>query len=460
MSTRPGPLPLEAALPGLERAAGCRFSPGHRVALLVDGPAIFARMLDAIAGARHAVHLESYIIRDDRIGGTFADALAERARAGVAVRVLYDWLGCKGTSRRYWQRLRDAGVEARAFQPPALLQPLANLVRDHRKGLVVDGRLAIVGGHCIGDEWMGDAAAGIPPWRDTALEVEGPAAARLDRAFARMWARAGDPPATPAASGPDVAAGEARVAVLESEPRLERAYRCFEWMVTAARSRCWITDAYFVAPPRIREVLGDAARDGVDVRLLVPGDSDLPHVRNLTRIGYRPLLQAGVRIFEWSGPMLHAKSIVTDGQWVRVGSSNVNASSLSGNYELDLLVDDATLAAGLQARFLRDLDGSREVVLTAPATPARLRPPPLALLPGPGPDYHPPPRERRRRLLARAGQLVLVARRQVALGFAVGFAIVALLFAFFPRSSALATAAIAAWLALGSLLRALQRPAA
>ena len=459
MSARPGPLSLEAALPGLERAAGCRFSTGHRVVPLIDGPAIFARMLDAIAGARHTVHLENYIIRDDRIGGTFAEALARRAREGIAVRVLFDWLGCKGTSRRYWRRLRHAGVEVRAFQPPALLEPLANLVRDHRKGLVTDGRLAIVGGHCIGDEWAGDAAAGIPPWRDTALEVEGPAAARLDQAFARMWARAGAPLRSPADAPADAPAGDARVAVLESEPGLERAYRCVEWMATAARSRCWITDAYFVAPPRLREVLGDAARDGVDVRLLVPGDSDLPHVRNLTRIGYRPLLRAGVRIFEWRGPMLHAKSIVTDGQWARVGSSNLNASSLSGNYELDLLVDDAALATGLQAQFLRDLDRSREVVVTAPAAPARLRPPPLALVPGPGPDYHAPPRERRRRLFALGGQLALVARRQVALGVAVGFAIVALLFAFFPRPSALATAVLAGWLALGALVRALRRPA-
>ena len=134
--------------------------------------------------------------------------------------------------------------------------------------------------------------------------------------------------------------------MIAGEPGRERTYRVIELLAAGSIERLWITDAYLVAPPRLLQALRDAAKDGVDVRLLVPGSSDLPLVRNLSRIGYRELLRSGVRIFEWDGPMLHAKTIVADGRWVRVGSSNLNPSSLIGNYELDVLVEDAVLARG------------------------------------------------------------------------------------------------------------------
>jgi len=347
----------------LDRAAGSRPIPGNRVTLLFDGPQIFPAMLARIAAAREWVHFDNYIIRDDRIGRRFAEAFIERARSGVRVRVLTDWLGSFGTGGGYWRALRQAGVEVRIFGPPTFLRPLQNLSRNHRKLMVVDGRSAVTGGHCIGDEWQGDPERGRPPWRDTAVAIEGPAASSLDHAFAMVWRRIGpDLPEGELLS--DVpACGEAEVRVISTEPGTIRGSRTAELLLAGASERIWLTDAYLVAPRGIYRSLLDAAREGVDVRLLVPGTSDLPHVRNLTRTGYRDLLHAGVRIFEWRGPMLHAKSIVVDGRWTRVGSTNMNLSSLIANYELDVLIDDPDLAADMEAQFRRDLDRSVEVKL-------------------------------------------------------------------------------------------------
>src|SRR5256886_3101866 len=177
----------------LDRAAGARPIEGNRLEHHPDSPRALDAMLAAIVAARHWVHFENYIIRDDATGRRFADALAERARSGVRVRVLYDALGSFGTSRRYWRRLTQAGVEVRAFHPLLTRHPLDVFARDHRKLLATDGSWAMTGGLCIGNEWVGDPARGRRPWRDTMVAVTGPAAAALDDAFARIWRRAGAP---------------------------------------------------------------------------------------------------------------------------------------------------------------------------------------------------------------------------------------------------------------------------
>lgn len=346
----------------IDRAAGARPIPGNRVALLQDGPEAYGAMLALIAGARRFIHFENYIFRADTTGWRFAEALAERARAGVAVRVLYDWLGCVATRRKYWRFLRGAGCEVRCFNPPKLFWPFRLLARDHRKLVVADGQRAVMGGLCIGDEWAGDPVKGVPPWRDTAVLIEGPASQALDLAFAHVWGLAGTP-LPDDERAPDVsAAGDAAVRVVVGLPGRERVYRVLEYLAAGCRRRLWIVDAYLVPPPRLFEVLSFAERDGVDIRLLVPGASDVPLVRNLTRIGYRDMLRAGLRIFEWDGPMLHAKSIVADGRWARVGTSNINASSLIGNYELDVVIEDPGLALAMEQQFLRDMAASVEVV--------------------------------------------------------------------------------------------------
>jgi cardiolipin synthase len=228
---------------------------------------------------------------------------------------------------------------------------------------VVDGRLGVTGGLCIGDEWAGDPARGRQPWRDTGISVDGPAAGVLDRAFAAVWNRSGTPLPEDELASDVPALGDVDVRIVAGEPGGVRASRTTELLLAGAAERVWLTDAYLVAPRGIYRALLDAAAEGVDVRLLVPGTSDLAHVRNLTRTGYRELLRSGVRIFEWRGPMLHAKTIVVDGRWSLVGSTNMNVSSLIANYELDVLVDNVEIARELEARFRRDLDQSVEVLL-------------------------------------------------------------------------------------------------
>jgi len=347
----------------IDRAAGARPIDGNRLQHLPDSPNALEAMLALVAHAERWVHFENYIIRDDRTGRRFAEALADRAQAGVRVRVLYDAFGSFGTSRRYWRRLRAAGAEVRAFHPLLSRHPLDTISRDHRKLVVTDGARAITGGLCIGDEWAGDSARGRRPWRDTMVAVSGPAAAVLDGAFARIWGRAGGPLPPDELESDPAECGSSTVRVVAGAPGRARVYRAVQLLAASARDRLWITDAYLVAPPPLYASLLDAARAGVDVRLLLPGTSDLPVLRDSTRIGYRELLRAGARIFEWQGPMLHAKTLLVDHRWARVGSSNLNVSSLLGNYELDLFAECNELTAALAQQFLRDLASSREIAL-------------------------------------------------------------------------------------------------
>jgi cardiolipin synthase A/B len=354
----------------MDRAAGARPIGGNRLEHHPDSPRALEAMLSGIAAAERWVHFENYIIRDDRTGRRFADALAERARAGVQVRVLYDALGSFGTSRRFWHGLTQAGVEVRAFHPLLSADPLDLLSRDHRKLLVTDGRWAMVGGLCVGDDWAGDPSRGRRPWRDTMVAVCGPAASALDRAFGRIWERVGAPLQPDELASDSAACGTSSVRVVAGIPGRARVYRAVQLLVAGAAERLWITDAYLVAPALLYASLLDAAKGGVDVRLLVPGTSDLPVLRHMTRTGYRELLRAGVRIFEYQGPMIHAKTMLVDRRWGRVGSSNLNVSSLLANHELDLVAECEDLNAELAAQFRRDLTSSHEIVLQTRRRPA------------------------------------------------------------------------------------------
>ncbi|MFC4173986.1 phosphatidylserine/phosphatidylglycerophosphate/cardiolipin synthase family protein [Microvirga sp. GCM10011540] len=354
-----GELRLERAF---ARIADSDLRLGNAVALLRDSRENYPAWLEAIRSAERIVHFENFIIADDETGAVFAEAFMERARAGVKVRILYDWLG--STTRalpRFWRRLRQAGVEVRVFNPPRLTDPLW-IRRDHRKLITVDGRIAFVSGLCISDNWEGKDSE--EPWRDTGLSLEGPVVADLDVSFAESWARAGAPIPRDQLVEPGTIpiAGTVPARVINGQPGMFRTYRLDQFIAATAQRNLWLTDAYLVPTTSYIQALGEAARDGVDVRLLVPGSSDVPALQPIVRAGYRSLIEAGIRVFEWNGSMLHAKTAVADGRWARVGSTNLNLASWATNWELDVVVEDPTFAEAMEAMYLEDLAKATEIV--------------------------------------------------------------------------------------------------
>jgi cardiolipin synthase len=446
-----GPDIVERAM---DRAAGSRPIPGNKVTLLFDGPEVFPAMLERIAAARRWIHFDNYIIRSDATGMRFAEALIERARAGVAVRVLTDWIGSVTTRRSYWRRLRDAGISVRLYNPPQLLRLRRNLTRDHRKIVVVDGETAVTGGLCIGDEWAGHTKRNRQPWRDTCVAVDGPAASVIDRAFDTVWRLTGPGLDEQELLSDVPERGDSSVRVVSGEPGGVRASRATELLLAGAAERIWLTDAYLVAPPGIYQSLLDAARSGVDVRLLVPGTSDLSHVQSWTRMSYVDMLRAGIKIYEWRGAMLHDKTIVVDGRWVRVGSSNLNLSSLVANYELDIIVEDAELGLEMEGQFRKDTERSAEIRLRGPAfTGGRRRGTSIAPEPVAASTVHRPGlRERRGRAVVAMQQIMSGARRTVLLPYSIALAGLGVLFLFFPRTMASIFAVLSLWLALTAWL--------
>jgi cardiolipin synthase A/B len=334
------------------------------VRLLRNAEENYPAWLQAIAGAKRFVHFENYLVHDDAVGRRFAEALALKARAGVPVRVVHDWLGGLGTApRRYWRDLRESGVAVRAYNPPQIVSPLGWLSRDHRKMIGVDGEVAFVTGLCVGSAWEGDPARGVEPWRDTGIELRGPAVMDVEQAFAEVWAGLGEP--LPAEEQPRAAAkaGDVAVRVVATSPNTAGLFRLDQLIAAVARRTLWLTDAYFVGVTAYVQALRAAARDGVDVRLLVPDAGDVALLRPLSRAGYRSLLEAGVRVFEWNGTMLHAKTAVADGRWARVGSTNLNVMSWLGNCELDVAVEDQGFAGQMEAMYQDDLQHATEIVL-------------------------------------------------------------------------------------------------
>jgi cardiolipin synthase len=446
------PIPERGALGrAVDRATGLRAIPGNAVHLLTAMPDIYGTMQRVINEAAENVHFENYIIRDDATGKRFSDWLAAAAQRGVTVRVLYDHLGCRSTRRSFWRRLDQAGVDVRPFNRVNPFRPIRSLQRDHRKYVSSDGACAILGGMCIGDEWAGDAARAVPPWRDTAVAIRGPAVSALDLTFARKWSEAGGD-STDIAQRSVEPPGDVSVNVIDGVPGKLRVYRALELLAASAAERIWITDAYLVAPPPLFRNLLAAARDGVDVRLLLPGQSDIAAIRAFTRVGYRELLRSGVRIWEWQGAMLHAKTAIIDRSWFKVGSSNLNPSSLFSNLELDVLIYDRNIAAESAHQFLRDINGSIEIMLRRARVPGRI-------------GVHLPPAvvqgaslsesateaggggRRSRRAVLTLRHVAVGARRSI-LGAAIFLSMgVGVLFLALPRFTAYTVAAISFWLA-------------
>ena len=350
------------------RAAGAPLIDGNQVRLLKNADENYPAWLAAIGRARHHVHFESYIIHEDDVGREFAEALMAKAREGVRVRLIYDWMGGFGkTSRHFWNRLRSAGVDVRCYNPPRWDSPLGWLSRDHRKMLAVDGQVGFVAGLCVGQMWVGDPKKKLDPWRDTGIEVRGPAVAAIEKAFTEVWAMLGSGIRSAELISENVLSrvGNVSLRLVATLPGTAGLFRVGQLVAALARKRLWLTDAYYAGTTAYVQALKAAAADGVDVRLLLPNGTDIPLLRPLSRTGYRPLLEAGVRVFEWNGTMVHAKTAVADGHWARVGSTNLNLASWLGNCELDAIIEDEPFARDMEAMYLTDLENATEIVLDA-----------------------------------------------------------------------------------------------
>jgi cardiolipin synthase A/B len=384
---------LETALTGKPLSAG------NRVELLRDGPVTHDAQLKAIAGARHHVHLITYILTDDTVGQDYLKALLDRRRAGVEVRLMFDSVGGRTVGEPFLDQLAKAGIEVRQFGP---MDPTKSKGKDmtltrrhHRKLLIVDGRVAFTGGVNISDEYRASsadtskiaaakAAGKLTGWRDTHVRIDGPGVAQFQQMFFESWALVGDPIKRADAYWPRLArkgdelvrgvnqqGNDIQHVALQqitglTDSAKERAskhaiYGSYLAAIASARQRIWITQAYFIPNDEFMDALLAAAKRGVEIRMLVPGNSDIQMMVRASRFHYAPLLEAGGHIYEYEGPVLHAKTAVIDGVWATVGSSNLDFRSFIHNDEANAIILGHAFGEKMEAMFNEDLQRAKEI---------------------------------------------------------------------------------------------------
>jgi cardiolipin synthase len=375
----------------MDRVTGTRATGGNRVRLLTNGEETFPAMLTAIDNAKQCISLDMYKIRMDRVGTLFYRALIRAAKRGVHVRFIYDAYGSRKVTYSDFSELIDAGGEVCVFNPVLWLTFLRVNNRNHHKILVVDGRIAFLGGLNLAEEYDGDGRNG---WRDTAIMIEGPAAYDAEMIFNKSWLQGGmgfigkdlpvvginhikRPIESPlvrwfALEGeaclPDqypAAGGTVQVRIVSSDPQSLSSTIVDQYLL-AINSACTsvdITCAYFVPPLVLRRALVNAAKRGVRVRLILPGITDVPLVRAVSVGYYGRLLKHGVEIYEWDTSVLHAKTMVVDGVWSTIGSANFDGRALFLSYEANAVAIDRPLATAMQEQFERDLRLCRRVTL-------------------------------------------------------------------------------------------------
>ena len=340
----------------------------HTLGILRDGGQTFASMLEAIRYAERSICVETYILRDDRTGARFGQALAERARAGVEVNVLYDAWG-SSLSPEFLLWLSQAGIRAVPFHPvelsPTLDKTLAKLtLRNHRKLLIVDGRVAFTGGLNLSDDYASELDGGRG-WRDTHVRIEGPVVTELLGFFLATWKTALGPPIDLARFPRPTGTKDPLVQVAASHLRRGRrtVRHPYGDAIREATSHIFITNAYFLPTVRLLQALRNAAKRGVDVRVMVAGTTDVRAVLLASRSIYGLLLKAGVKLYEWEGRVLHAKTATIDRKWSTIGSSNLDKQSLRFNLEVNVIVRDSAFAGAMEAMFYQDLGSCREITL-------------------------------------------------------------------------------------------------
>jgi cardiolipin synthase len=376
LSRNAGELDILQQHVALEQAiVGSPLTAGNGVLLLQDGAATYRAMLAAIGAASDHVNLETYIVDDDEIGRQFSALLLQKRAEGVHVALVYDSVGSMGTPKAFFDRLAAGGVQVLEFNP---VNPLsarkAWLVnnRDHRKLLVVDGRIAFVGGinfsrvHSGGSSARRRLSGERAAWRDTHLRIEGPVVGEFQKLFMQTWAKQRGAPLAAASFFPALAAkGGEMVRAIGSTPDDAHSliYLTLISAISKSERNVYLTNAYFVPDPQLLDALTDAARRGVDVRLVLPGESDSRLAFHAGRSHYSALLRAGVKIHERRGAMLHAKTATIDGVWCCVGSTNLDRRSFLHNDEIDAAILGRDFAAQMEAAFAADLEASQAMDL-------------------------------------------------------------------------------------------------
>jgi len=364
----------------VRRYSSAPLTTGNRVNVLIDGPQTYSAIEAALRAARHNIHIETFIYGPGDVGQRFADLLAQKRKEGLEVRLLYDSLGSRETPREFFEQLRQQNVEVREFRPLSPIKTpevwkLQN--RDHRKIIVVDGQIGFTGGINIDSTY--DSASTSKPgpergledgWRDTHIEIQGPAVAQLQTLFVGNWQQAGEHEDLSAKDKyfPAIKpAGDNLVTIVanDSESNDRSLYGTYVAAFTCATKRLWITHAYFAPNEELLTALIDAAKRGVDVRLIVPSFTDSRVVLNATQATFTQLLDAGVKIYELKDALLHAKSVVIDSSVTIIGSSNLDMRSFLHNDEVNAIVISRDTAQRMEEVFQRDQQSARAVELEA-----------------------------------------------------------------------------------------------
>lgn len=366
------------ALAALEEAAtGSPLIYGNKVSLLFDGPQTLNAMMKAVASAKNHVNLETYIFDQDELGLKFADLLIAKQRAGVQVNIIYDSVGTIGTPQEFFNRMRQAGIRLLEFNPVNPLKATGDWKinnRDHRKILVVDGKIAFTGGINIANDYSRSSLFRSKKkhdrelgWRDTHVQIEGPAVASLQWLFLDTWTSQSDEDLEDRQYFPPLQeAGDKIVRVIASKPGGNfEVFKSYAVALREAKKSIHITNAYFAPDAQIFNALLDAARRGLDVKIIFPSISDAGLVYYAGRSYYADLLAAGVKIYELKASVLHAKTAVIDGAWSTVGSANLDVRSFLHNSEVNIVVLGEEFGASMEAAFREDMRNSIEVTKEA-----------------------------------------------------------------------------------------------
>ena len=364
---------LERYTAVIESVTESPLTKGNKVTLLIDGPATYAAMFEAIRGAKDNINLETFILEDDEIGKKFTDLLLQKQARGVQVNIIYDSMGSFTTSESFFQRLRDGGIHVVEFNP---VSPLKGRLKwlminpDHRKILIVDGKVAISGGINISKVYSGKLSGrkkvkGQPlPWRDTDVQIEGPAVAEFQKLFMYTWFKQEGPKLSEPSYYPKMNEdGNTLVRVVGSTPGSDNriTFILYVAAITFAEHSIHLTNAYFVPDKQILKAFTDAARRGVDVKIILPATTDSQLVLNAARHNYSELLKAGVKIYERRNVVMHAKTAVIDEVWSTVGSTNLDSFSLLSDDEVNAVILSREFAVEMERMFASDIAQSDEI---------------------------------------------------------------------------------------------------